>query len=200
MNSSRRRTLIALSVAGALTIGGASIASANPGFGPGNGLKNVLDGLVSKGTITTDQENAIINAVQAFAPKPKASGAPSINGAPGMGRGMGGHGGFGGRGGFGMNSAARQAVVTSTLGITADQLKADHQAGKSLAAIDPTKTQALITALVNYDSTQIDAAVTAGKITAAQAITLKSKLTTRVTNEVNATPHAGARPMGSPQN
>jgi hypothetical protein len=197
MKSSRHRTIIALSVAGALALGGASIASANPGFGPGNGLKNVLDGLVTKGTITTDQENAILNAIQANAPKPKTSGAPSINGAPGVGRGMDDHGR---RGGFVMNSAARQAVITSTLGITADQLKAARQAGKSLAAIDPSKTQALITALVNFDSTQIDAAVTAGKITAAQATTLKSKLTTRVTNEVNATPHAGAHPMTSPQN
>ena len=98
-----------------------------------------------------------------------------------------GRGGF--MGGFGMNTAARQAIITSTLGITAADLQTARQAGKSLATIAGTKTAALITALVNYDSTQIDAAVTAGKLTSAQATTMKANLTTLVTKEVNNTGH-----------
>ena len=88
-----------------------------------------------------------------------------------------------------MNTAARQAIITSTLGITAAYLQTARQAGKSLATIAGTKTAALITALVNYDSTQIDAAVTAGKLTSAQATTMKANLTTLVTKEVNNTGH-----------
>ena len=98
-----------------------------------------------------------------------------------MGQGM----GKGPMGGFGMNTAARESIITSTLGITAADLKTAREAGKSLASLAGTKTAALITALVNYDSTQIDAAVTAKTLTAAQATTLKANLTTRVTNEVN---------------
>jgi hypothetical protein len=88
-----------------------------------------------------------------------------------------------------MNTAARQAIITSTLGITSADLQAARQAGKSLATIAGSKTAALITALVNYDSTQIDAAVTAGKLTSAQATTMKAGLTARVTQEVNNVGH-----------
>ena len=97
--------------------------------------------------------------------------------------------GKGGMGGFGMNSAARQAIITSTLGITAADLATARQAGKSLAVLAGTKTDALITALVNYDSTQIDAAVTAGTLTSAQATALKATLKARVTVEVNNVGH-----------
>ena len=89
-----------------------------------------------------------------------------------------------GMGGFGANSAAREAVITSTLGITAADLQAARQAGKSLATLAGDKKDALINALVNYDTTQIDAAVSAGTLTASQATNLKANLKNHVTKEV----------------
>ena len=82
---------------------------------------------------------------------------------------------------------ARNAVILSTLGITADVLKAARKDGKSLAQIDPTKTAALIIALVAFETKNIDAAVTAGKLTAVQATTLKANLSAMVTAMVNST-------------
>jgi hypothetical protein len=141
-------------------------------------VSTVLSKLVTAGTITQAQSDAITSALQAAAPTAPLNGGPSIGGM--------GHGGKG-MGGFGKNSAAREAVITSTLGITAADLQAARQAGKSLATLAGTKTAALITALVNFEITEVDAAVTAGKLTAAQATTIKANLQTRVTAEVNST-------------
>jgi len=166
-----------------------SSASADTGHAIGvpPQVSTVLSSLVTKGTITQAQADAItaaLTAAAASAPAlPGASGKPSIGG---MGKGGMGKGGMGG---IGMNSAARQAIITSTLGITAADLAAARQAGKSLAVLAGSKTDALITALVNYDSTQIDTAVTAGTLTSAQATTLKANLKARITAEVNNVGH-----------
>ena len=180
------KKISAVLIATAMTLGTVSAASADAGHLPGvpPQVSTVLSSLVTKGTITQAQADAITAALTAAAPTPPASGAPSIGGMKGD---KDGRGGF--MGGFGMNTAARQAIITSTLGITAADLQTARQAGKSLATIAGTKTAALITALVNYDSTQIDAAVTAGKLTSAQATTMKANLTTLVTKEVNNTGH-----------
>jgi len=154
------------------TIGGANAFSGT------NSFKTILDGLVTKGTITQAQEDAIIAAL--------AAGKPTMGAG-----GPGGPGGFGGyRGGpmGGPNQAAEENVVLSTLGITAATLQSDRAAGQSLATIAGAKTQALITALVAVENSEIDAAVTAGQLTAAQATTEKAGVLARVTAEVNATP------------
>jgi hypothetical protein len=179
-------------VASVMTFGTFStISSASADTGHAIGVppqvSTVLSSLVTKGTITQAQADAItaaLTAAAASAPAlPGASGKPSIGG---MGKGGMGKGGMGG---IGMNSAARQAIITSTLGITAADLAAARQAGKSLAVLAGSKTDALITALVNYDSTQIDAAVTAGTLTSAQATTLKAGLKAHITAEVNNVGH-----------
>mgnify|MGYP003333333411 CR=1 FL=1 len=181
------KKIAAVGLAAALSLGGISSAVADAGHPKGvpPQVSTVLSQLVTKGTITQAQADAITAALTAAAPAaptPNSSGKPNIGGMGGFG-GRGHMGDFGG--GFGMNSAARQAIITSTLGITAAELKTARQSGKSLAQIAGTKIDALITALINYDSTQIDAAVTAGKLTAAQATTMKANLKTHVTNEVN---------------
>lgn len=172
------KKIAAVAVATALSIGsftGISAAHADSVKGmvqPEALVTSVLAGLVTKGTITQAQSDAIVAALKAAAPAPLAGG-----------KGMGPL-----DGGFGANTAARQAVITSYLGVTAADLKTARQAGKSLATIatGAGKTAAgLISALVAYDNSQIDAAVTAGKLTAAQATTLKANVTTHVTNEVN---------------
>lgn len=198
----KNRTVIAGALTAAVTVGSFGIASAATsshstkavttkavattsrpsiggmnalgGAGGVNPIKGVLDSLVTKGTITAAQETAIISAFDAARP----AGGP----AGGMGR-------MGGRGPWGAaNAQAEDAAILSTLGIDAATLKADRQAGKSLATIAGTKTQALIDALVALENKEIDAAVTAGQLTAAQATNQKANTVARVTAHVNATP------------
>lgn len=104
------------------------------------------------------------------------------------------HGGMGGKGGE--NRIAQQAVVTSTLGITAELLNTRLKAGETLATIAGVKKDALITALVVFHTKAIDARVTAGTLTAAQATTAKAKLTEKVTAKVNSTCGFGKNGMG----
>ena len=159
------------------TLGGANARGANP-------LKGILDGLVTKATITQAQEDAIIAAFTAAQPV-----------AGTRGPGMGGMGGMGAE--TAAQQAAEQATVLSVLGIDAATLQAAKTAGKSLATIAGTKRQALIDALVELENKEIDAAVTAGKLSAAQATTQKANTVTRVTAHVDATPRqAGVGGMG----
>jgi len=194
----KKSTLVAGAVAAAVTVGSFGVASAatsshstksvattstRPSIGGAavgtgvNPLKSVLDGLVTKGTITAAQETAIIAAFDAAKPA-------LPNGGPAGG--MDGHGPLGGP-----NNAAEDAAILSTLGIDAATLNADRAAGKSLATIAGSKTQALIDALVALENKEIDAAVTAGQLTAAQATTQKANTVARVTAHVNATPGQG---------
>jgi len=169
------KKIAAAALATALSFGTlATITTANADTGHAVGvstkISTVLSGLVTKGTITQAQADAITAALTAAAPaKPPK---PMVGG---MGIG-------------GMNSAAHEAVITSTLGITAADLKAARVAGKSLATLAGDKKAALITALVNFETTEIDAAVTAGKMTAARATTAKAGLSARVTAQVEKVP------------
>lgn len=156
----------ALSLGTIGTIGTAQ-ADSERGDGVQSKVATVLSGLVTKGTITQAQSDAITAAITAAAPVKHMAG---------------------GMGSMGKNSAAHQALIASTLGITAADLNAALLAGKSLATLAGDKKVALIKALVNLEITEIDAAVTAGKLTAAQATTAKTGLTARVTAHVEAVP------------
>jgi hypothetical protein len=140
-----------------------------PGMGMHNDeLASVLAALVTKGTLTQAQVDAINAALTAA----RAANVPPVN----------------------ANRAAIETLVASTLGIDAATIEKRIIAGESLATIAGTKTSALIAALVAAETKEIDAAVTAGKLTAAQATTLKSGLTTRITAMVNAVgPVGGGR-------
>ena len=223
----KQNRVAAVLLAGALSLGTVATANAagttiptTPGAGnsvrpnPDQELATVLAKLVTAGTITQAQSDAITAAVKAAKPTPPAGaklphsdtntigGAPAMGGFPGGKGGPGGMGGFamgrGGMGGFGMNTAARQSVITSFLGTTAAALQTSLQSGKSLAQLATAAGKApadLITALVNYDNAQIDAQVTAGTLTSAQATALKANVTKRDTNEVNnVRPAFGAAP------
>jgi len=161
----------------ALSVGATSVASAHGGLGgkgeggKGEGLTNLLSDLVSKGTITQSQADAIVKAqtdAKALAEANRPTEAEMQ-----------------------AHHTAEIAVVTSTLGITEATLKSRVQAGESLATIAGTKKDALIAALVAFETKEIDARVTAGKLTAAQATAAKANLTAMVTEKVN-----NARPMG----
>jgi polyhydroxyalkanoate synthesis regulator phasin len=149
--------------------------------GPAAALDGILSGLVTKGTITQVQADAIKAAVLAAAETAKAN-RPAKAGGP--------------------DRAAMDALISSTLGIDSATIKSRLKAGETLAAIAGSKKDALIAALVAEHSKRIDAKVTEGKITAAQATTLKANLLSHVTEDVNEVKAKGKRghggPMGAP--
>ena len=168
------KKIAAAAIAAALSIGTlASVSTAQADNGRVKGVPSqvatVLSGLVTKGTLTQVQADAITAALTAAAPV-----RPNIA----------------------KDHEATEAVITTTLGITEADIKAARAAGKSLATLAGDKKAALITALVNLKSTQIDAAVTAGTLTAAQATTAKAGLTTRVTAMVESVPGSKMGKMG----
>ena len=174
-----------LSVAGAATKSAkitktsiTSVANQNGSVKPGRGaeLSALLADLVTKGTITKAQADAIIAAHTA------------ADAARDALRPQGGKGGFNGG-----PMADKLAIVSSTLGIDSTTVLTRLKAGETLAAIAGTKKDALIAALVADETKKIDAAVTAGTLTAAQATTLKAGLVAHVTAEVEATAPLGGK-------
>ena len=166
-----------------------SVKSANAGIanpmagnaanGPEANFKTVLSGLVTKGTITQAQADAVLAALVAARPaKGDNDGVRPDKAA------------------MDAHRAAAEALVASTLGIDAATIKSRIIAGESLATIAGAKKDALIAALVAFETKEIDARVTAGTLTAAQATTLKADLTAHVTEKVNSVGGKGFGPKG----
>ena len=168
------KKITAVAMAAALSIGTiSSVSSAHADRGDSKGVSSriatILPGLVANGTLTQAQADALTAAL---------AGASPIKSM------------------LRKNHDAMEAVITSTLGITAADLRAARVAGKSLATLAGEKKATLITALVNFKTTEIDAAVAAGKLTAAQATTMKSGLNARVTAMVESVPGSKHGGMG----
>ena len=140
-----------------------SVSSTSTAFADNNRgekrMSSILSGLVSNGTITQSQADAIVKASEGI----KAA-SKSVRDA---------------------NRAALDSVITSTLGISLDTVVSRLKAGATLSTIAGDKKSALITALVAEINKQIDTALAAGKITANQATAQKAKSVDRVTNMVN---------------
>ena len=168
----KKKIWAATALAGvAISLGTAGVASAHGfGGGKGKGLSTVLSGLVSKGTLTQSQVDAINKGLDDL----RASAQADRD----------------------AKRAADIKVITDTLGITAADLQTRLQAGDSLATIAGAKKDALIAAIIAAKTKDIDAAVTAGKLTAAQATTMKANLKDHVTKMVEATPGKGPRMDG----
>jgi polyhydroxyalkanoate synthesis regulator phasin len=147
--------------------------------GPIAALDGLLSGLVTKGTITQVQADAIKAAVLAAAESAKAN-RPEKAMSP--------------------ERAAKDALISSILGIDSATIKSRMQAGETLAAIAGSKKDALIAALVAEHTKKIDAKVAAGKLTAAQATTLKAGLLARVSEEISEVKGKGKHggPMTAP--
>ena len=149
--------------------------------GPAAALDSLLSGLVTKGTITQVQADAIKAAALAEAEIAKAN-RPEKAMSP--------------------ERAAKDALISSILGIDTATIKSRLQAGETLAAIAGSKKDALIAALVAEHSKKIDARLAAGKITAAQATTLKAALLAHVSEEINEVKgkgkHGGLMPAPAP--
>jgi len=156
-----KKRLIAGSAIAALTLSLATAtgAVADDKFRDGKGISNIFRGLVSNGTLTEAQVDAISQAMQ------DARGA--------------------GKAAHEAAKAERIKVITDALGIDAATLETKRKAGQSLADIAGDKKDALIAALVAYESKKIDAAVASGKLSAERATALKSKLTAGITAMVN---------------
>ena len=140
-------------------------------------LTTILSTLVTKGTITQSQADAIIAAA-----KTAEAARDALH--PEMGP----------KGGIGGALDQKLTVVATTLGLDTTTVLTRLKAGETLATIAGAKKDALIAALVANETKLIDAAVTAGKLTAAQATSMKANLVAHVTAEVNSP--APARPKG----
>ncbi len=146
------------------------------GVGPEQALATILKDLVSKGTLTQAQADAVTAAATAARAAHEAQ--------HGMGK----------SGPLGADRAAIETLVSTTIGVDTATIKSRLQAGESLAQIAGAKKDALIAALVADETKRIDAAVTAGTLTAAQATAMKANLVAHVTEEVNAV--GGKGPFG----
>ena len=148
--------------------------------GPEEAIASVLSSLVTKGTITQAQADAIKAAFAAAAP---------ARGFDGPGK------------GFGPNDADRaalEALISTTIGVDSATVRTRLAAGESLGAIAGAKKAELIAVLVTDETKRIDAAVAAGKLTAEQATTLKAGLTAHVTAEVEEVGGQRGPGMGGP--
>ncbi len=129
-------------------------------------IKSVLADLVTKGTITQVQADAITAALTA-AHAAKEGMQDSNDVAKDARR------------------AEHEALIATTIGIDAAMIKTRLEAGETLGAIAGAKKPALIAALIAEATKEIDANVVSGKLTAAQATTIKADLTTRITAQVD---------------
>ena len=130
-------------------------------------LAAILSSLVTKGTITQVQADAITAAITA------ARTAEQAN-KPGKGLGL-----------AKPDRAVIEALVAKTIGIDTATIKSRLAAGETLGAIAGAKKADLIAALVAEETKRIDAAVTSGTITAAQETTMKSGLVAHITAQVD---------------
>ncbi len=209
MHRTTRRWVTGAAVlsAGVLTLGpmtvafaqsddpGGSTTTTAPGTTPAapkafpDWIKSVLDGLVSSGTITQAQADAVTKALQDARPAMDHEG---------------GRWGGPGRGGPGFGVALDEAA--KALGLDLDALRTELQGGKTLAQIASdhgVDIQKVIDALTAAAKTKLDAAVTAGRLTQEQADARLAETTTRLKDLVDqqfpgkgGPGHRGGRPGG----
>jgi hypothetical protein len=138
-------------------------------------LKNRVAAAVAAGGLTKEQGEALKARID-------ADGYPLLFSGP---RGFGHAGHFGYFVHFGDLS-----VAASYLDVTADQLRTDLRAGKTLAQIAKEKGKSvdgLIKALVDKAKERLDAAVKAGRLTEEQKQSILADLEQRITDFVNGT-------------
>jgi hypothetical protein len=151
-------------------------------------IKSALSGLVTDGTLTQAQADKVAGTLDS---QPPMAG---MGGRGGNGR----SGGMGGGGGMGVTQSHDAAA--KALGMTSDKLYAAVQGGKSLADVakdQKVSVDTLVKAMVADANADLAAAVKAGTMTQAQADTIKSSLTERITDQVNGVRAGGGMGRGS---
>lgn len=131
-----------------------------------------LKAAVEAGRITQAQADAILANLRITVPaqlqvRPVVGLKDQGFGMKGRDRGHGGR-----KGGFSVQTGASLNTIATSLNMTAAELRAELQAGKSVADVATAKGVALdtvIAAIVSEQTTRLSAAVTAGRITQAQA-------------------------------
>ena len=191
-----RKTWPALIAAGAFTtalVGGVALAGVQPFAGsdattvggptaavtekdrPKDPLKDVLDGLVAKGTITRAQADAIVQALHDARPSAKPT-VPDLR-----------QGRLGSRSAMSFIGDLTKAA-SAYLGLDLKTLAGELRAGKSLADIanaTPGKSaQGLIDTLTTAANARLDQAVAANRLTAERAATLKPKIAAEIKGAV----------------
>jgi hypothetical protein len=158
---------------------------------------DVINQAVQAGKLTQEQADRMIQAIQngqqpgmrPNQPGQRGPGQPG-QGQPGQGqRGPGGPGAM--RGG---------AELASILGITPEQLRAEFQAGKSLAQIGQEKgisRDTLKQKILDARKAELDAAVQAGRLTAAQRDQIVARMTANIDRMLDMTPGQRGR-QGAP--
>lgn len=149
---------------------------------PGERLRSVLQPLVDDGTIDAAQADAVAKQLME---KRGNRGEPEFGGE----RKFGGEGKFGGERKFGgQGKFGGSEVVTDLLGIDAETLRAELQAGSTLAEVATAQgvtVDVLVDAIVDQMQERVDAAVEAGKITADEAAEKLAEAVERITAKVN---------------
>lgn len=138
-------------------------------------LQEVLQPLVADGTLTQDQLDKVVTALESAGPM----------GGPGGGRGD-----QGGRGGMGRGLD----TVANLLGITVDDMRTAIEGGQTIAQLaeaNGSSAQAVIDALVAEMKAHFDEEVAAGEHTQEDADARIADATTRITEMVNNTQAAG---------
>ena len=172
-----RKTLVTLALAGTLGLTGtallapsSALAQAGPAGERVSALKSALAGLVTDGTITSAQADRVATALAEQLP-PRGH--------------RGGHGGHGRPGGPGNLAPAE---VAKALGITVEELRAEHRAGTTLAQVAEAQhieKADLIARLVTAGKARLATAVAGGRLTQARADELTAGLQARVTEQVD---------------
>ena len=129
-------------------------------------LAATLSALVTKGTISQAQADAITAAATA-AETAKRAAKDAVHAAKDAAR------------------VALEALISKTIGVDSATIRTRLAAGESLGVIAGAKKAELIALLVADKTKRIDADVTAGKLTAEQATARKAGLTAHVTAEVD---------------
>ncbi len=180
-----RKIVASVAAAGTLAAGGTAVAVLNPfqgagaqtappttapasprAAGRGDALKKILDDLVSKGTITQQQEDAIVQAVKSHV------------GVEGKGR----------LGRFALHRKELGTEVAKLLNTTPQDLRAQLKSGKSIADVANAQGVPLATVtdgLTKAIDGRIDQAVTSGKLDQQRADAFKAKVPTLVDRIVN---------------
>ncbi len=145
-----------------------------------NRLNDVLQPLVADGTITQAQADKVIAALKAARPEGgKHNGHDGGRGRPGM-------------------RGKVVGTIAETIGISASDLKAGVDAGKTIAEIadaNGSSAQKVIDALVADVTAHFDAEVKSGEHTQAEADQRIADVTERITTMVNDTQNA---PLAGP--
>ena len=129
-------------------------------------LAATLSALVTKGTISQAQADAITAAATA-AETAKRAAKDAVHAAKDAAR------------------VALEALISKTIGVDSATIRTRLAAGESLGVIAGAKKAELIALLVADKTKRIDADVAAGKLTAEQATARKAGLTAHVTAEVD---------------